>query len=104
VCEIPYLTGPDRIPVNGRAVPLGRSFKRETNYDVIFIGELLCSIRQKDAMVYYFRNVGNICCTNGKKIPMGGFVEMEVPLILGKIIPVVCAKLISRKRTVYNSL
>ena len=60
--------------------------------------------RRYDVLLYtIFRMLEISAVQTVRKYQWGGFVEMEVPLILGKIIAVVSAKLISRKRTVYNT-
>ena len=56
--------------MNGREFQHQITFKMGAHYDVIFIGELLCSIRHKDAMIYSFQNVGSIFCADGMIIPM----------------------------------
>ena len=66
-----------KLPKDGREVQYDQSFKKDANYEVIFIAALLCSIRHKEAMTYYFQNVGSVCCTDGMKIPMGNLSKQK---------------------------
>ena len=66
-----------KFPKDGREIQYDLFFKKDANYDVIFIGVLLCSIRHKEAMTNYFQNFGYICCTDGTIIPMGNLSKQK---------------------------